>query len=306
MQLTRYWLPRRDRGVRGGADRARARRLLDSTSAHSLESATGVALLIVALIVWMINWMYPAQRQLQHRARRGGAGAGALRSHRPLARGRGAPPAERNALTDPFQLMGIVNVTPDSFSDGGASWSRQRGRARRCELDSEGAEILDIGGESTRPGAAPVPETEELARVAARDRRPARRRLRGRRSRSTPRRPRSRPRRSPRARRSSTTSPRCAATRRWRTVVAGSGARLLPDAHARRAAHDAARPAATTRSSPTSGASSRQRMAFAIAHGIAEDRILLDPGDRLRQDARAQPGAAAAAATRSSRSVARS
>ena len=63
------------------------------------------------------------------------------------------------------QVMGIVNVTPDSFSDGGAHASREAA-LRWCEqLIKDGANILDIGGESTRPGAPPVPVEEELARV---------------------------------------------------------------------------------------------------------------------------------------------
>jgi dihydropteroate synthase len=68
-------------------------------------------------------------------------------------------------LTDPFQLMGIVNVTPDSFSDGGSFLDAASAVAHALQLVREGAEILDIGGESTRPGAAPVPEAVELARV---------------------------------------------------------------------------------------------------------------------------------------------
>jgi dihydropteroate synthase len=61
--------------------------------------------------------------------------------------------------------MGIVNVTPDSFSDGGAHAST-RGALQHCEtLLTQGASILDIGGESTRPGATPLPLDEELARV---------------------------------------------------------------------------------------------------------------------------------------------
>jgi dihydropteroate synthase len=68
-------------------------------------------------------------------------------------------------LTDPFQLMGIVNVTPDSFSDGGSFLDTGRAVAHALHLVEEGAEILDIGGESTRPGAAPVPEAVELERV---------------------------------------------------------------------------------------------------------------------------------------------
>jgi dihydropteroate synthase len=68
-------------------------------------------------------------------------------------------------LTDPFQLMGIVNVTPDSFSDGGSFPDAASAIAHALQLAREGAEILDIGGESTRPGAAPVPEAVELERV---------------------------------------------------------------------------------------------------------------------------------------------
>ena len=68
-------------------------------------------------------------------------------------------------MTDPFQLMGIVNVTPDSFSDGGSFLDAGSAIAHALKLVAEGAEILDIGGESTRPGAAPVPETVELERV---------------------------------------------------------------------------------------------------------------------------------------------
>lgn len=65
--------------------------------------------------------------------------------------------------------MGIVNVTPDSFSDGGKFYRPEGGAPgvfERCaQLVEDGADILDIGGESTRPGAAPVPLDEELARV---------------------------------------------------------------------------------------------------------------------------------------------
>jgi len=68
-------------------------------------------------------------------------------------------------LTGSFQLMGIVNVTPDSFSDGGSFLDADAAIAHALELVRQGAEILDIGGESTRPGAAPVAEAVELARV---------------------------------------------------------------------------------------------------------------------------------------------
>jgi len=63
------------------------------------------------------------------------------------------------------KVMGIVNVTPDSFSDGGQHASQSAAMAWCDQLVKEGADILDIGGESTRPGAPPVPQDEELARV---------------------------------------------------------------------------------------------------------------------------------------------
>jgi dihydropteroate synthase len=63
------------------------------------------------------------------------------------------------------QVMGIVNVTPDSFSDGGQFASRDAAMAYCDQLLKEGADLLDIGGESTRPGAPAVPVDEELARV---------------------------------------------------------------------------------------------------------------------------------------------
>ena len=64
-----------------------------------------------------------------------------------------------------FRIMGVVNVTPDSFSDGGQYLDAAAAIAHGIELEAEGADILDIGGESTRPGAASVPEDEELRRV---------------------------------------------------------------------------------------------------------------------------------------------
>lgn len=63
------------------------------------------------------------------------------------------------------KVMGIVNVTPDSFSDGGQFASRDKALAHCEQLIRDGAHILDIGGESTRPGAPMVPVDEELARV---------------------------------------------------------------------------------------------------------------------------------------------
>lgn len=62
-------------------------------------------------------------------------------------------------------VMGIVNVTPDSFSDGGNYTSTEKAVAHALALVADGADVLDIGGESTRPGATPVPLDEELRRV---------------------------------------------------------------------------------------------------------------------------------------------
>ncbi len=64
-----------------------------------------------------------------------------------------------------FRVMGIVNVTPDSFSDGGLYIDAPAAIAHGLELEAAGATILDVGGESTRPGAQPVSEQEELRRV---------------------------------------------------------------------------------------------------------------------------------------------
>lgn len=68
-------------------------------------------------------------------------------------------------LTRRSMVMGIVNVTPDSFSDGGRYFDVERAVEHGRELVRDGADILDVGGESTRPGAEPVSEVEELRRV---------------------------------------------------------------------------------------------------------------------------------------------
>src|SRR3989344_9530700 len=62
-------------------------------------------------------------------------------------------------------IMGILNVTPDSFSDGGNFFSQEKAIAHAQRLVEEGAEIIDIGGESTRPGSEPISVEEELRRV---------------------------------------------------------------------------------------------------------------------------------------------
>ncbi|HEX9816117.1 MAG TPA: dihydropteroate synthase, partial [Candidatus Thermoplasmatota archaeon] len=61
--------------------------------------------------------------------------------------------------------MGIVNVTPDSFSDGGQFFSAEAAIAHGRRLVQEGADILDVGGESTRPGSDAVSDDEEIRRV---------------------------------------------------------------------------------------------------------------------------------------------
>jgi dihydropteroate synthase len=71
---------------------------------------------------------------------------------------------DRFVLDRPL-VMGIVNTTPDSFSDGGDHFDRDAAIARGLEQLTDGADILDIGGESTRPGSAPVPPAEERRRV---------------------------------------------------------------------------------------------------------------------------------------------
>ncbi|MHB1487817.1 MAG: dihydropteroate synthase [Acidimicrobiales bacterium] len=64
-------------------------------------------------------------------------------------------------------VMGVLNVTPDSFSDGGRFFDQDRAIARGLEMVVEGADVIDVGGESSRPGASPVGEAEEGRRVLA-------------------------------------------------------------------------------------------------------------------------------------------
>jgi len=73
--------------------------------------------------------------------------------------------AGRKLLLDRPRIMGIVNVTPDSFADGGAHDNTDQAVAHALALAGQGADILDVGGESTRPGAAEVSVQEELRRV---------------------------------------------------------------------------------------------------------------------------------------------
>jgi dihydropteroate synthase len=77
-------------------------------------------------------------------------------------------------LGDRTLIMGVLNVTPDSFSDGGKYDDPDRAFARAVELEEQGADIIDIGAESTRPGSSRIPEAEELRRLI-----PVLKRLRG-------------------------------------------------------------------------------------------------------------------------------
>ncbi len=69
------------------------------------------------------------------------------------------------ALDERPLVMGILNVTPDSFSDGGKFFDLNAALARAAEMVAEGADIIDVGGESTRPGAVPVSSEDEIKRV---------------------------------------------------------------------------------------------------------------------------------------------
>src|ERR1700719_1922759 len=74
-------------------------------------------------------------------------------------------PGRELLLGERTLLMGVVNVTPDSFSDGGKYADPDRAFARAVELEEEGADIIDVGAESTRPGSVRVSEAEELRRL---------------------------------------------------------------------------------------------------------------------------------------------
>lgn len=95
--------------------------------------------------------------------------AGQIRNISQVAKDDLAPfrvaPAGRKAKAVPPKIMGILNVTPDSFSDGGTFSTTEKAIERGLALLAAGADILDIGGESTRPGAAQVAAEDELARV---------------------------------------------------------------------------------------------------------------------------------------------
>jgi len=68
-------------------------------------------------------------------------------------------------MTKPYQTMAILNITPDSFHDGGEYVTVEKAVQHAKELVAQGADIIDVGGESTRPGATPISTAEELARI---------------------------------------------------------------------------------------------------------------------------------------------
>jgi dihydropteroate synthase len=175
-----------------------------------------------------------------------------------------------------FTVMGIVNVTPDSFSDGGMYLDASAAIAHGLELEADGAAILDIGGESTRPGALPVSGRDELGRVL-----PVLEGLLGAGTRATL---------------SIDTSKAQVAA-----AAIAAGASLVNDVTALRADPGMAEVVAahgvdcclmhmlgeprTMQKDPRYDevvsevkAFLEERMAFAVAHGVPEERILLDPG----------------------------
>jgi dihydropteroate synthase len=175
-----------------------------------------------------------------------------------------------------YRIMGVVNVTPDSFSDGGRYLDTAVAIEHGRELEAEGAAILDVGGESTRPGAAPVSEPEEVRRVI-----PVIEGLIA----------------------AGTTAQISIDTSKSRVAARAlaSGATLVNDVTAFRGDPEIAAIVAeakadcclmhmlgdprTMQQDPRYGnvvtevkAFLEERMAFAVANGVAEDRILLDPG----------------------------
>ena len=187
--------------------------------------------------------------------------------------------------------MGILNVTPDSFSDGGEWFDHDARRRARRELIAQGADILDVGGESTRPGAEPVPRRRGAARVV-----PVVEALRGAGAQiivdtvqGRGRRGRARRRRRP----TSTTSPRFAATPRWPASSPTRGCDVC-------LMHMLGEPR-TMQDDPRYDDVVDDVKAFleervgvrGRARASREERIDARPGHRLRQDARAQPRAAA-------------
>src|SRR5215210_7788095 len=95
----------------------------------------------------------------QHRESPGSLHAMRRLFHLKLRDGRHVMLGERTVI------VGVLNVTPDSFSDGGQNFDHARAIERALEMESEGADIVEVGGESTRPSATALTAEEELARV---------------------------------------------------------------------------------------------------------------------------------------------
>ena len=197
-------------------------------------------------------------------------------------------PTARRADNSPVKLMGIVNVTPDSFSDGGLFLDAERAIAHGRELAAEGADILDVGGESTRPGAEAVGAEEELGRVV-----PVVEGLGGRRGAGLDRhleagrrRGGARRRRGDRQRRH-----RAAGGARAGRPLRRAGLRGGADAHAGRSADDAGEPDLRRRRRRRQGLP-RRADRVRDRGGDRRGADLGRPRDRLREDRRAQPGAA--------------
>jgi dihydropteroate synthase len=72
---------------------------------------------------------------------------------------------KKHTLGQRTWIMGVINVTPDSFSDGGLYFDKDRAVEKGIELQAEGADIIDVGGESTKPGSEPIAAEEELRRI---------------------------------------------------------------------------------------------------------------------------------------------
>jgi dihydropteroate synthase len=175
-----------------------------------------------------------------------------------------------------FSIMGVVNVTPDSFSDGGLYFDVNAAVAHGLELEAEGAEILDIGGESTRPGADSVEADEESRRVVPVIEALVAAGVRARLSVDT-------------SKAEVTERALAAGATFVNDVTALRGAPRMAELTAAAGAelclmHMAGTPR-TMQDSPRYGdvvsevkSFLEERMAFAVAHGVAEERIILDPG----------------------------
>ena len=174
----------------------------------------------------------------------------------------------------PF-VMGVVNVTPDSFSDGGRALDPEAALAHAARLLAEGADLLDVGGESTRPGAAPVSAEEEIRRVA-----PVIERLRAR----FPGAPISIDTSKPEVARAAlgagadlVNDVRALAAPGMAELVAGSGAAAVL-MHMRGTPADMQSRARYRDVVGEVAAELREAVRRAVAAGVSEDRILLDPG----------------------------